>query len=145
MCYIDGQKNKYSVLNECNRMLKYNIFNSNFQCCTPSSEPSFLPLACLKHLCGYVKDWTDILTEQKSVFFSEMSGKTILMPLLQNWMEHWKITVNPSKSTQITFTTRRAICPQVSINNFPIPIKQEVKYLGLHLDKKTNIADACES
>jgi hypothetical protein len=29
MCYIDGQKNKYSVLNECNRMLKYNIFNSS--------------------------------------------------------------------------------------------------------------------
>jgi hypothetical protein len=26
MCYIDGQKNKYSVLNECSRMLKYNIF-----------------------------------------------------------------------------------------------------------------------
>jgi hypothetical protein len=25
MCYIDGQKNKYSVINECNRMLKYNI------------------------------------------------------------------------------------------------------------------------
>jgi hypothetical protein len=40
------------------------------------------------------------------------------------------------KSTQITFTTRRTICPQVSINNSPIPIKQEVKYLGLHLDKK---------
>jgi hypothetical protein len=56
--------------------------------------------------------------------------------LLQNWMEQWKITFNPAKSTQITFTTRRIICPQVSINNFPIPIKQEVKYLGLHLDKK---------
>jgi hypothetical protein len=27
MCYIDGQKNKYSVLNECSRMLKYNIYN----------------------------------------------------------------------------------------------------------------------
>jgi hypothetical protein len=25
LCYIDGQKNKYSVLNECNRMLKYNM------------------------------------------------------------------------------------------------------------------------
>jgi hypothetical protein len=24
MCYNDGQKDKYSVLNECNRMLKYN-------------------------------------------------------------------------------------------------------------------------
>jgi hypothetical protein len=27
MCYIDGQENKYSVLNECNRMLKYNILS----------------------------------------------------------------------------------------------------------------------
>jgi hypothetical protein len=26
MRYIDGQKNKYSVLNKCNRMLKYNIY-----------------------------------------------------------------------------------------------------------------------
>jgi hypothetical protein len=51
-------------------------------------------------------------------------------------MEQWEITFNPAKSTQITFTTRRTVCPQVSINNFPIPIKQEVKYLGLHLDKK---------
>jgi hypothetical protein len=50
-------------------------------------------------------------------------------------MEQWKITVNPAKSTQITFTTR-TVFPQVSINSFPIPIKQEVKYLGLHLDKK---------
>jgi hypothetical protein len=25
MCCIDGQENKYSVLNECSRMLKYNI------------------------------------------------------------------------------------------------------------------------
>jgi hypothetical protein len=50
-------------------------------------------------------------------------------------MEQWKITVNSAKSSQIAFTTRRTICPQVSINNFPIAIKQEVKYLGLHLDK----------
>jgi hypothetical protein len=56
--------------------------------------------------------------------------------LLQNWMEQWKITVNPEKSSQITFTTKRTICPRVSISNFPIPIKQEVKYLGLHLDQK---------
>jgi hypothetical protein len=49
-------------------------------------------------------------------------------------MEQWKITVNPAKSTQITFTTRKIICPEVSINN--IPIEQEVKYLGLHLHKK---------
>jgi hypothetical protein len=55
---------------------------------------------------------------------------------LQTWMEQWKITIKPTKSTQIAFTTRRADCPQVRFTNFPIPIKQEVKYLGLHLDKK---------
>lgn len=56
--------------------------------------------------------------------------------LLQNWLEHWKINVNTNKSTQITFTTKRGTCPQVSINNAPIPVKTEVKYLGLHLDQK---------
>jgi hypothetical protein len=31
MCYIDGQESKYSVLNECNRLLKYNnIYNISF-------------------------------------------------------------------------------------------------------------------
>ena len=56
--------------------------------------------------------------------------------LLQNWLDNWKIRVNTNKSTQITFTTRRGTCPQVSINNAPIPVKTEVKYLGLHLDQK---------
>jgi hypothetical protein len=28
MLIVYGQKNKYSVLNECNRMLKYNIVNT---------------------------------------------------------------------------------------------------------------------
>jgi hypothetical protein len=44
--------------------------------------------------------------------------------------------INPVKSTQITFTTRRDLCPQVNINNVPIPIETEVKYLGLHVDQK---------
>jgi hypothetical protein len=56
--------------------------------------------------------------------------------LLENWLTKWKIKMNPVKSTQITFTTRRALCPQVNINNVPIPIETEVKYLGLHLDQK---------
>jgi hypothetical protein len=53
--------------------------------------------------------------------------------LLQNWMEQWKITVNIAKSTQITFTTRRTVCLQVSIKNLPIPIKQEVTYINIYL------------
>jgi hypothetical protein len=52
-----------------------------------------------------------------------------------NLLKKWKIKVNLVKFTQITFTTRRALCPQENINNVPIPIHTEVKYLGLHLDQ----------
>jgi hypothetical protein len=58
------------------------------------------------------------------------------LSLLQNWLTTWKIKVNPVQSIQITFTTRRDLCPQVNSNNVPIPIKTEVKYLELHLDQK---------
>lgn len=56
--------------------------------------------------------------------------------LLQNWLDQWRIKVNSNKSTQITFTTKHSTCPQVTIYNQPIPIKTEVKYLGLHLDQR---------
>jgi hypothetical protein len=41
----------------------------------------------------------------------------------------------------LTLTTRRDLSPQVNINNIPIPIKTEVKYLGLHLDQKLTWID----
>jgi len=56
--------------------------------------------------------------------------------LLQNWLEQWRIKVNPTKSAQVTFTTRRDICPPVYLHNTHIPVKKGVKYLGLHLDEK---------
>ena len=56
--------------------------------------------------------------------------------LLQHWLEQWRIKVNPTKSAQVTFTTRRDTCPPVNLHNTPIPVKKEVKYLRLHLDKK---------
>jgi hypothetical protein len=44
--------------------------------------------------------------------------------------------VNNDKSFQIMFTTRSIECPQVMLNDEPIPIKNKIKYLGLHLDWK---------
>jgi Leucine-rich repeat (LRR) protein len=43
--------------------------------------------------------------------------------------------VNQSKSTHATFTTRRATCPPVKITYVQLPQSDEVKYLGLHLDR----------
>jgi hypothetical protein len=43
---------------------------------------------------------------------------------------------NGSKSTHITFTTRRESCSSVHINNVQLPQTEGVKYLWLHLDRK---------
>ena len=59
--------------------------------------------------------------------------------LLQNWLEQWTIKVNQTKSAQVTFTTRRDICPPVNLHNTHIPVKKEIKYLGLHLDEKLKL------
>jgi hypothetical protein len=43
---------------------------------------------------------------------------------------------NGSESTHITFTTRRETCPPAHINNVQLPQAEEVKYPGLHLDRR---------
>jgi hypothetical protein len=56
--------------------------------------------------------------------------------LLQKWFLKWRMKIHNDKLVQITPTTRRINCPQVTINNSIIPTKTEVKYLGLRLDQK---------
>lgn len=55
---------------------------------------------------------------------------------LQLWLDTWRIKVNETKSNHVTFTNRRVTCPQVTLKNQPIPITENIKYLGIHLDKR---------
>jgi hypothetical protein len=55
---------------------------------------------------------------------------------IQSWLAKWRMKVNGSMSTHITFTTRRGTCPPVHINNVQLPQTEAVKYLGLHLDRR---------
>jgi hypothetical protein len=48
----------------------------------------------------------------------------------------WRLKANGSKSTHVTFTTCRVTCPPVHICNEQLPQAEEVKYLGLHLDRR---------
>jgi hypothetical protein len=43
---------------------------------------------------------------------------------------------NGCKSIHVTFTARKETCPPVQINNVQLPQKEEVKYFGLHLDRR---------
>lgn len=55
---------------------------------------------------------------------------------LSEWFDKWKIKINESKSSFITFSLRPHICPPVTMNNTIIPYSNEVKYLGLIFDKR---------
>jgi len=56
--------------------------------------------------------------------------------LIQNWFIKWKIKANETKSNHITFTLRKNTCPPVKLNNNTIPQSNDVKYLGIHLDRR---------
>jgi hypothetical protein len=43
---------------------------------------------------------------------------------------------NESKSIHVTFTTRRETCSPVHLNNVQLSQEEDVKYLGLHLDRR---------
>jgi hypothetical protein len=44
--------------------------------------------------------------------------------------------VNETKSTHVTFTTRRATCPSVKISDVQLSQSDEVKYLGFRLNRR---------
>jgi len=57
---------------------------------------------------------------------------------LKNWLQKWKIKVNETKSSHITFTLRKDNCPAISTNQTVLPQVESVKYLGLHFDRRLN-------
>jgi hypothetical protein len=55
---------------------------------------------------------------------------------IQNWFKKWRMEDNGSKPIHVTFTTRRETCPSVHINSVQLPQEEDVKYLGLRLDRR---------
>ncbi|KAL4083691.1 hypothetical protein QTP88_029007 [Uroleucon formosanum] len=58
------------------------------------------------------------------------------LDLMSVWYNKWRVKVNQSKSIHTTFTLRLPPCPEVFLNNIPIPSSQSVKYLGLIFDRR---------
>ena len=86
-------------------------------------------------LIGTYADDTAILSSSQDPF--EASS------LLQNhlnslslWFKSWKIKINDSKSSHVTFSLRPGDCPHITFENAIIPHSIEVKYLGLLFDRR---------
>ena len=58
--------------------------------------------------------------------------------LFHEWCDRWKIRVNPQKSVNVNFTLNRGTVPALEYNGNPVPVKESVRYLGLHIDSKLN-------
>jgi hypothetical protein len=71
-------------------------------------------------------DDNSILTTDRDPAVASHLLQTDLLAI-QHWLKRWRMKVNETKSTHVTFTTWRATCP---------PVNNEVKYLGLHLDRR---------
>jgi hypothetical protein len=55
---------------------------------------------------------------------------------IDEWAKKWRIKINQSKSKHITFTVSNQTCPTVQMDSVDLPQKNEVKYPGIHLDRR---------
>lgn len=53
---------------------------------------------------------------------------------IQQWLTRWRMRANEKKSVHVT-SLRRETCPPVTLNGHQLPQGQEVKYLGLYIDR----------
>ena len=51
-------------------------------------------------------------------------------------VKKWRMKANETKSVQVTFTLKRKTCPPVQLNDKQLTQTDDVKYLGIHLDRK---------
>ena len=65
--------------------------------------------------------------------------------LVENWCDTWRLRVNPSKCTHVTFTLKTSTCPPVFFYNSQIQKTNSAKYLGLHLDQRLTWQDHIKS
>jgi hypothetical protein len=60
---------------------------------------------------------------------------------IDDWAKKYRIKINQSKFTHITFTLRNQTCPTVQMGSVHVPQKGEVKYLSIHLYRRLTWAE----
>ena len=83
----------------------------------------------------YADDTAILVTSGNSLVLASNKLKDQLN-IIQKWLSKWRIRVNESKSSHITFKNKKCTCPSVNINSKIIPNSNSVKYLGQHLDTR---------
>jgi hypothetical protein len=85
----------------------------------------------------HIRDDTSIFATHEDPAIASLNLQEHLH-IIEKWLKKWKIKVDKSKSSNITFTLRKGHCPAFNINHTTIPQTEVVKYLGLHFDCRLN-------
>lgn len=93
-----------------------------------------IPKTSYTELGSYADDTAILATNENPTIASNMLQRHL--NIIHLWTKRWKIKINETKSSFITFTLNKKTCPQITMNNIPIPIYTQIKYLGLTLDSK---------
>lgn len=93
-----------------------------------------MPETCNTTIAAFADDVAILATDNDP----DISSRKVQEHLdqLNNWYKTWRMTLNNNKSVQVVFTTRINTCPTLTLNGNSIPTRQNVKYLGLHLDQR---------
>lgn len=88
-----------------------------------------------------IHSFTATFADDKAVLVKH-KDPTVAATLLQlnlyeveQWAKKWRVKINSEKSAHITFTKRKGTTPPVLLNNSPLRQVDDIKYLGMHLDK----------
>jgi hypothetical protein len=82
----------------------------------------------------FADDNAIITTDSDPAVASQMLQMGLLA--IQNWLKNWRMKAYETKSTHVIITTRRETCPPVHINDVQLLQTNDIKYLGLHLDRR---------
>jgi hypothetical protein len=85
-------------------------------------------------------DDTAILATHEEPAIASMTHQATINKI-NDWTKKWRIKINQSKSTYITFTLRYQTCPRVQMGNVVLtPHPKKVKCLSIHLDRRLSWA-----
>jgi len=85
-------------------------------------------------------DDTAILTTDPDPTQTSANLQEHLLEII-TWTRKWKLKINESKSSYISFALRQGQCPAVQMNHTNIPQTETVKYLGIHFKKRLTWKD----
>lgn len=84
---------------------------------------------------GYADDITVIVSGTHDATVGDQMQNAL--KLTWEWCEYEGLSINPTKTTIVPFTRRRNLnLPTLNIKNIEVPFREEVKYLGITLDRQ---------